>query len=118
MVLAVIIAGYLKRSGDAESPEPSSAGRGYSKIFIYMFASFILLLPLLLLKLNNDDSDSDIVAEKTGELLGVCLAPAIITALWMRFSKQNWSWLGVGLRYILIFLIFALSVVMNMIYGK
>lgn len=118
MVLAVVIAAYLKKSGNAESQEPSATGRGYSKIFIYMFASFILLLPLLLLKLNNDNSDSDKVAEKIAELLGVCLAPAIIMALWMRFSKQKWSWLGVGLRYILIFLVFALSVVMNMLYGK
>jgi phosphatidylglycerophosphate synthase len=116
MMLAVIIASYLKSSGNADAQQSNAKGRGFSKVAVYMLASFILLLPLLLLKF--EDATENVLAEKIGELTGVCLAPAIITGLWMRFSKEQWSWLEVGLKYILIFLIFALSVMMKLLSDK
>lgn len=115
MALSFIIANRLKGSSDGESQGTSSTGKNYLSVVVYMFASFVLLLPLFVIRLNSD-LPSDVMAEKIGELAGACVVPAIIMALWMRFSKQEgWSWLRVGLRYLLLFIIFAFSVVFRML---
>lgn len=117
MALAVIIGTYLKRSEKVETQHPSSTGKKYLRVVVYMLASIILLLPLFMLKLDSDLPEDE-RAEKIGELIGACLVPAIIMALWMRFSKQQWSWLGVGLRHLLLFLIFAFSFVLRTLIAK
>jgi uncharacterized membrane protein len=118
MVLVIIIASYLlKTERNVEARPSSKTGKNYLRVVIYMLASFILVLPLFLLKLNPN-LPSEMMAEKIGELVGACLVPAIITAIWMRFSKEEWSWMGVGLRYILLFFIFAFSVVLRMVFDK
>jgi|ERR1044071_154813 hypothetical protein len=115
MIVSLIIANRLKGSSNEESQQSSSTGKNYLSVVVYMLASFVLLLPLFVIRLNSD-LPSDVMAEKTGELTGACLVPAIIMALWMRFSKQEeWSWLAVGLRYLLLFFIFAFSVVFRML---
>lgn len=119
MVLAIIIGNHLRASEEGEPQPPSLTGKKYLGVVVYMLASFALLLPLFLLKLDSN-LPSDVMAEKMGELTGACLVPAIIIALWMRFSKQGWpwSWSGVGLRYLLLFLIFGFSVVLRMFLAK
>jgi hypothetical protein len=116
MVVAIILGTYLKASEKVETQPSSSTGKKYLSVVVYMLASFALLLPLFLLKLDSN-LPSEVLAEKIGELTGACLIPAIIMALWMRFSKQGWpwSWSGVGLRYLLLFLIFAFSVVLRLL---
>jgi hypothetical protein len=119
MVLAVIIGTRLKASEKVETQPASPTGKKYLSVVVYMFASLVLLLPPFLLKLDSN-LPSEVMMEKVGELVGACLVPAIITALWMRFSKQGWprSASGVGLRYLLLFLIFGFSVVLRMMLAK
>jgi hypothetical protein len=117
MVVSFIIASHLKRSSAGESQGQSSTGGKYLKVVVYMLAAFILCLPFLLLNLNSNLSE-EAIAGKIGELMGTCLFPAVITAVWMRYSRQEWSWPGVGLRYIALFLLVGIIFVMRLLADK
>ncbi|HKR00307.1 MAG TPA: hypothetical protein VJT09_06525 [Pyrinomonadaceae bacterium] len=118
MLLAVIIGGYLlKAKPNVESRTPSTSRKSYARVGIYTILSMVVTLSFFLLRFGSDFS-SDVRTEKMGELTGACLVPGIITVIWMRFAKEEWSWVGVGLRYILLFMVFAFSVVLRMMFDK
>jgi hypothetical protein len=117
MVLVLVVANYFQANRSGAAQKPSATGRNAQKIIIHMMGSYLVLLPLLLVKLDSG-VPSSVAAEKAGELFGVCLIPAIITSVWMRYSKQEWSWTGVGLRYLLLFTLSGFVFVMSILYDK
>lgn len=97
---------FLKTRGSSPAVRASS-DRKSAKVLVFPLVVFMILLPIVAFRLGVN-VEADQLGQTIGRLVGSCFLPAIITGIWINRSKQQWSWLGAGLRYIVFFLAFSI----------
>jgi hypothetical protein len=95
---------FLKRRRTPGVKTPPAGKSG--KVIVFPLVMFILLLPVVLFKLAPN-AGADQLGQAIGRLVATCFFPAIVTGIWINRSKNEWSWLGAGLRYLVFFVAFA-----------
>ena len=93
---------FLKHRGSVTLAQPRD--NKAAKILVFPVAFLIVLLVLSFSKFGAD-GNVDQIMERIGRLTGSCFIPAVITTIWINRSKQEWSWSGAALRYVILFVV-------------
>src|SRR6266576_1527702 len=93
---------FLKHRGSVTQGQPSD--NKAAKILVFPVAFLIVLLVLSFSKFGSD-ANVDQIMERLGRVTATCFIPAVITTIWINRTKQEWSWAGAALRYVILFIV-------------